>query len=143
MTEQHAGLTQLCVEALKKGGSLSDIPKEYIPSLTEVLNANLGKTNRTIKAIAELAGINNASIHKMLNNELHPTRNTLLRLALVMNLSFEDTQVLLKAGNRSLLSGSRERDRIIMRGIVQNRALGSVCDELACCGFSDLFSKQD
>lgn len=143
MAEQSAGLTQLCIETLKRGGSLSDIPKEHIPSLTEVLNVALGKADRPIKTIAELAGINNASIHKILHNEMHPTRNTLLRLALVMNMSFEDTQVLLKAGNRSLLSGSRERDRIIMSGIVQKQALGNVCDKLVSCGFSDLYSKQD
>lgn len=142
MTE-YVGLTQLCVDTLKKGGSLSEIPKERIPSLTDVLNTFLGKTDCSIKTIAELAGINNASLHKMLSNKMHPTRNTLLRLALVMELSFEDTQVLLKAGNRSLLSGSRERDLVIMRGIIQKLALGDVCDELKRCGFSELFSKQD
>lgn len=142
MTE-YVGLTQLCVDTLKKGGSLSEIPKERIPSLTDVLNTFLGKTDYSIKTIAELAGINNASLHKMLSNKMHPTRNTLLRLALVMELSFEDTQVLLKAGNRSLLSGSRERDLVIMRGIIQKLALGDVCDELKRCGFSELFSKQD
>lgn len=143
MSEPNSCLTQMCIEILKNGGTLSDLPKEETPTLSDVLNLNLGKMKKPIKTIAELAGLNNASMHKILGGEMHPTRNTLLRLALVMELPIETTQVLLKAGNRSLLSGSRPRDLIIMEGIVQKCDLGNVDSKLQRAGFNDLFSKQD
>lgn len=143
MSEPNPCLTQMCIEILKNGGTLSDLPKEKTPTLSDVLNLNLGKMKKPIKTIAELAGLNNASMHKILGGEMHPTRNTLLRLALVMELPIETTQVLLKAGNRSLLSGSRPRDLIIMEGLVHKCDIGYVDSELQCAGFNDLFSKQD
>ena len=119
------------------------MPKERIPKLADILNECFGQIDKPIIAIAELSGINNSSIHKALNGEMNPTRNTLLRLAFTMGLSFETTQVLLKSGNRSSLSGGRDRDRIIMQGIIKGYHLGDVCDELARNGFRDLYSKQD
>ena len=143
LSEQMLSQTHLCVQILLNGGSLDELPKEKTPTLADVLNENIGKMEMPIKTIAELSGINNSTIHRILNNEMHPSRNTLLRLAFILKLTFEDTQVLLKAGNRSLLSGSRERDRIIMQGIVQKRHLGDINDELNIKGFNDLLSKQD
>ena len=143
LSEQMLSQTQLCVQILLNGGSLDELPKEKTPTLADVLNEYIGKRDMAIKTIAELSGINNSTIHRILNNEMHPSRNTLLRLAFILNLTFEDTQVLLKAGNRSLLSGSRERDRIIMQGIVQKRHLGDINEKLKRSGFNDLLSKQD
>ena len=143
MKVQAENLTRMCEEILKKGGCLEDLPKERIPKLADVLNECFGQIDKPIITIAELSGINNSSIHKALNGEMNPTRNTLLRLAFTMQLSFETTQVLLKSGNRSSLSGGRDRDRIIMQGIIKGYHLGDVCDELTQNGFRDLYSKQD
>lgn len=143
LSEQILSKTQLCVQILLNGGSLDELPKEKTPTLADVLNEYIGKRNIAVKTIAELSGINNSTIHRILNNEMHPSRNTLLRLAFILKLTFEDTQVLLKAGNRSLLSSSRERDRIIMQGIVQKRHLGDINEKLKRSGFNDLLSKQD
>ena len=143
MTEQSVERTQLCVRILQQGGTLDDLPKEKLPTLAEVVNECLGQSDLPVKTAAELSGINNATIHKILNNELHPTRNTLLRLALVMKLSFEKTQLLLKSGNRSLLSGWRERDCMIMDGIIHRKSLWDVDRELTQKGLRDLYSKQD
>lgn len=143
MDNQIPSLTQSCIEILRSGGSLPDLPKEQIPTLSDILNLHLGQVNKPIKTIAELAGLNNASMHKILGDEMHPTRNTLLRLAIVMELSFESTQVLLKAGNRSLLSGSRPRDLLIMEGIIKNTSLGDLNAKLQDHNYHDLFAKQD
>ena len=143
MSDQLLNRTQMCVRILQRGGTLDDLPKENLPTLAEVLNESIGKNNRSVKAIAELSGINNATIYKILNNELHPSRNTLIRLAFIMNLSFEKVQLLLKSGNRSLLSGWRDRDCIIMDGIIHGKSLWEVDQELSKKGFNDLYSKQD
>lgn len=143
MSVQAENLTRMCEDILKKGGCLDDLPKERVPKLADVLNQCLGQVDKPIIVIAELSGINNASIHKILNGDMNPTRNTLLRLAFTMKMPFETTQVLLKSGNRSSLSGGRDRDRIIMQGIIQKHTLLDVCDELTKSGFHDLYSKQD
>ena len=143
MTQKRKSMTNIYANILKNGGSVSDLPIEKTPTLAELLNGHLGRTGKPIKTVAELAGLNNASMHKILGGEMRPSRNTLLRLSLVMELSFEDTQALLKAGNRSMLSGSRNRDLIIMEGIIQRQGLGSVNAALTRQGFGDLFSKQD
>ena len=95
LSEQMLSQTQLCVQILLNGGSLDELPKEKTPTLADVLNENIGKMEMPIKTIAELSGINNSTIHRILNNEMHPSRNTLLRLAFILKLTFEDTQVLL------------------------------------------------
>ena len=143
MTQKRKSMTNIYANILKNGGSVSDLPIEKTPTLAELLNGHLGRTGKPIKTVAELAGLNNASMHKILGGEMRPSRNTLLRLSLVMELSFEDTQALLKAGNRSMLSGSRNRDLIIMQGIIKKLGLGSVNAALTRQGFGDLFCKQD
>lgn len=108
-----------------------------------MLDEYIGKSHKTILAIAELAGLSNSTMHRILKGEIHPSRNALLRLALVLGMSFEATQLLLMAGNRSTLSGGRYRDRPIMQGIIQGKPLGSVNEALTSRGYQDLFSRQD
>lgn len=128
---------------LPGGGSLKDLPEAYLPALKNVLDDYIGKSGKTILAIAELAGLSNSSMHRILKGEIHPSRNVLLRLAFVLGMSFEATQFLLTVGNRSPLSGSRYRDRAIMQGIIQNKPIPFVNDTLTQMGCNDLFSRQD
>lgn len=139
----YMGLTDLCVVILAGGGSLNDLPDATLPTLRDVLDEHIGKSHMTVLAIAELAGLSNSTMHRILKGEIHPSRNALLRLALVLDMSFETTQLLLMAGNRSTLSGGRYRDRPIMQGIVQHKPLGSVNEVLNNMGYQDLFSRQD
>ena len=46
MSEPNPCLTQMCIEILKNGGTLSDLPKEKTPTLSDVLNLNLGKMKK-------------------------------------------------------------------------------------------------
>lgn len=143
MTYDLVDQTELCVRILSGGGSLEDLPESHPPVLKNVLDEYIGRSGMTILAIAELAGLSNSSMHRILKGEIHPSRNALLRLALVLGMPFEATQLLLKVANRSPLSGNRYRDRAIMQGIIQNKPIRYVNETLAKMGCSDLFSRQD
>lgn len=136
-------LTQRCVEILAGGGHLEDLPNEYLPPLKDILDQYIGKSHMAILTIADFTGISNSTIHRILNGEIHPSRNVLIRLALVLGMSFDATQLLLVAGNRSVLSGGRLRDRPIMMGIIQHKTIGYVNSQLQEKGLESLFSHRD
>ena len=73
-----------------------------------------------------------------MNKQRNPGRNVILRIAVALALSFEETQVLLKSGNCSLLSASRDRDLVIMEGIAQEKDYESINEELIARNMIDL-----
>ena len=68
-------------------------------------------------------------------------RNTLLRLALTLEMDFEQCQQLLKAGSAAQLTSSRLRDRIIMVGLLNQEPLDEISRTLDEQGFIDLYAK--
>ncbi len=107
------------------------------------LTALIGRKRISTDAVAELAGLNRASLYRILNGSTrHPQRNVLLRLALVLGLSFRETQELLRCGGRAALSGSRARDIILSDGIIRGLGISEVNARLRAHCFVDLYSKE-
>ena len=73
-----------------------------------------------------------------MSKKRNPSRNALLRIAMGMELSLEETQVLLKSGNCAALSASRERDLEIMNGIIKKKYYDEVNDALIEKNLPDL-----
>lgn len=112
-------------------------------SLQSYLISLMGQKRISTDALAELAALNRASLYKILNGATkHPQRNVLIRLSLVMRLSFEETQELLHRGGRAKLSGDRARDIIISHGVIKNHSIEEVNDRLRAHYFADLYSKE-
>ena len=112
-------------------------------TLRSYLIGLMGKRGISTDALAELAALNRASLYKILNGVTRqPQRNVLIRLALVLCLSFEETQQLLHIGGRAQLSGNRARDIIISNGIIKNSNIEDVNAHLQAHYFSDLYSKE-
>lgn len=135
--------TELIAQGLENNRFALDdlIHQVKLPSLAGCLNEFLGKRRMNTDAMAELAGMNRASAYKILNGEMKPSRNVLLRIALVLELSFEETQVLLKCGERASLSASRPRDLLLMDGVINRRSIDDVNLQLQQNGFLDLYSR--
>lgn len=110
-------------------------------NLQAIVNNALGKKNMSVSMAAELSGINRTSLYKILDGQVQPQRNTLLRLALTLELDFSETQQLLKAGNASLLSVERLRDQIIMVGLVNQAPIDEISRTLEKHGFINLYAK--
>ena len=111
------------------------------PSLSDLLNTALGQRGISVAAAAELSGINRTSLYKILDGTVQPQRNTLLRLALTLDMDFKQCQHLLKAGSVAQLTSSRLRDRVIMIGLLNQEPLDEISRTLDEQGFVDLYAK--
>ena len=119
--------TELATRLISKGYSLEEVElimrREGItfPTIASVLNEMLGKRNMSVEVLAGFAGMDPATIYRIINRTRNPSRNGLIRMALAMGLSLDETQVLIKSGNCAALSGTRKRDLIILDGIINNK----------------------
>lgn len=104
--------------------------KITFPTISGVLNEMIGAKNLTVEIVAGRADIDPTTIYRFMKRTRNPSRNALLRIAMGMELSLEETQVLLKSGNCAALSASRERDLVIMDGIIQKKYYDEVNDAL-------------
>lgn len=131
-------------ERLKQDTPVTDLIRELgNSSLQGFLTGLMGKRGISTDALAELAALNRTSLYRILNGETrHPQRNVLLRLALVLRLSFEETQELLHYGGRASLSGRRARDILLSDGIIRGRSIDEVNERLRAHYFLDLYSKE-
>lgn len=128
-------LTQYAQRLMLNGYPLDEIKKLLaeegigFPIISEVLDGFISdykeKTGLSISELARKADIDQANLHKILDRKRNPERNTIIRIAMALELSFNDTQILLKSGNCSLLSPSRESDLIIMQTIIKNESCSS------------------
>ena len=134
--------TEAMVEQLQQQISISSlVERAEKNSLPGYLNKLMGRKGITTDALAELSALNRASLYKILNGTTKkPQRNVLLRLAMTLQLSFQETQQLLKVGNRAPLSSSRGRDIIISDGVVNRRSIDDVCQYLRQYNYQDLYT---
>ena len=106
---QQSGPTEIAVSRLKGGASVTQLLHEANgPALGDYLFQFLRKTPRSVETIAGLAGLNKSSLYRILNAEVSPQRNVLLRLSRVLGMNLSETQKLLKIGDLASLSGSSE-----------------------------------
>lgn len=140
--DKYKSYTYYYVQQLLNGVPMPDLADVPLgPSVNELINCALAKRDISISAVAELAGINRSSLYKILDGSVQPQRNTLLRLALTLELDYEKTQQLLKAGNVSQLSSERLRDRVIMAGLLNRDPLDEISNILEDQGFPNLYAK--
>ena len=136
--------TMLAAYCFKKGYTPEEV-KEIMqrrrilfPTISNVLNEFLERENMSVETLSDLSDIKKSTIYRIMNKQRNPGRNVILRIAVALALSFEETQVLLKSGNCSLLSASRDRDLVIMEGIAQEKDYESINEELIARNMIDL-----
>ena len=134
--------TQKAIEDLKNGKRWEEItvPGGFGSLGTFLMNQICAK-GISIGAASELAGLNRATLYKILNGDTHPTRNVLLRLSRVLEMNIEKTQQLLKMAGLSSLSGSKTEDLIVMYGIINGMSIMDIDQDLTRNGYPGLFSK--
>lgn len=134
--------TVAVVNLIKQGYSIEEIAKKAtLPTLASCLNEMMGRRNLSAQVTADMADINPATLHKIMSRKMVPSRNVLLRISFALEMSFDETQVLLKSGNCAALSGSRERDLYIIDGIENGKTYDVVNKMLTTHGLPDLYSK--
>lgn len=136
--------TTMIVDMIRRGEL--DPTKAFpfkLPTLSACLNEFMGQRGLSSDALAGLAGINRATVFKILGDKMKPSQEMLVSFALVLELSFEQTQTLLKCGNCSALSGMRQRDAIIIKGITEHQPLDDVDEALRALGLRGLIKHKD
>lgn len=140
---QKPGPTEMAISRLQEGVSITQLLHETRePSLGDYLYSFLCRLDRSVETVAGLAGLNKSSLYRILNGEVSPQRNVLLRLARILSLDLSQTQCLLKAGKQATLSGRDPRDIVIIDGILRELDIIDINDNLNRNRFSDLFSKK-
>ena len=131
--------TVAVVKMIGSGYSIDELSKRAtMPSLASYLNEMMGRKHYSVEVTAGFAGLNPATIHKIITQKITPSRNALLRLALALELSFDETQALLKSGSCAALSGRRRRDLYIIKGLEEHMSFVEVNELLTDNGFADL-----
>ena len=111
------------------------------PTISEVLNEFMGRQDMSVETLAILSDVKPSTIYRIMNRERNPVRNTILRMAIALNLDFGETQTLLKSGNCALLSASRARDLVIMKGINDSITYEAINEELEARDMPNLNAK--
>lgn len=135
--------TEIAIDLIKRGKSLNTVIQEAkLPTLSAYLFEFICKKNISVDTVAGLADLNKTSLYRILNGEMNPRPNVLIRLSRVLDMDIEETQKLLKCGNCASLSGSKPRDVYIMDGIIHNRTITEISDILTEHSLPDLFTKR-
>lgn len=121
--------TEIVLENIRNGTSPEQIQVDGI-SLSNYLNYLLGRRDIPLSILAELVGINRATLYKILSGSIKPSRNLMIRLGLELQTTFEEMQTLLKLSNCAALSGTRRRDVFIIDAIVNKQSVGVLDDHL-------------
>jgi len=121
--------TELVLENIRNGASPEQISVEEV-SLSNYLNYLLGRRDIPLSILAELAGINRATLYKILSGSIKPSRNLMLRLGMELGTTYDEMQNLLKLSNCAALSGSRRRDVFIINAIINHQSIGVLDDIL-------------
>lgn len=140
---QQPGNTKLVVDRLKDGlGVTTILQSAKGQSLGDYLFDFLSKLDCSVEVVAGLAGLNKSSLYRILNGEVSPQRNVLLRLSRILCMNFEQTQQLLKLGRQAGLTANDPRDIVIIGGIIHGLDIADINDDLERKGFGDLFGKK-
>lgn len=136
MTTQGA-YTRYAIELMQDGYSAEEAQKIIdeaqmsFPSLLEVMNELLAKKKTSVADAAAWSDTDTATLYRVMKGSRNPSRNLILRVAINLELSLDETQTLLKSCKLAQLSGTRPRDNIIMHGIInREKTDGYIIDEI-------------
>lgn len=126
---QDCSITEVVLECIRNGASPEEIQVEDI-SLPDYMNYLLGRRDIPLSILAELVGINRATLYKILSGNTNPSRNLMIRFGLELQISYHEMQMLLKLSSCAALSGTRRRDIFIINAIENRQSIGMLEDLL-------------
>ncbi|MBR0027688.1 MAG: helix-turn-helix transcriptional regulator [Clostridia bacterium] len=126
-------ITQKLLEGLKNADDIKaflDLHKQDFLSqtLTDYLNELINDKDVTVAKIAKGSGIGEY-VYKIFSGERRPTRDVLISVAFGMELSIEETQLLLRIAKFAILDSREKRDSVIIYALSHNMSVFK-CDDL-------------
>lgn len=101
-------LENLDIEEFKKEDSFQNV------NISDYLNGLLDGHGLQVKDIVVKLNMERSYTYQILNGRRNPTRNFLIRIALLCQLSVDDTQKLLTMGNRPILYPHNRFDAAVL-----------------------------
>lgn len=92
-------------------------------TLADFLNELLGKRNISISEVVTGSVLNKSFVYQIFNGERNPGRDILIRIAFTMHLTLEETQQLLRLGEKGTLYPRVRRDAAIICCLEQEISL--------------------
>lgn len=107
------------IEKIQNARSITDalhaLEQEEKPTpLPELLANALAQQNLPMQELARRIDVERSTLYRLLSGERLTTRNVLLRIALALHFSVEETQTLLRAGRRAQLYAPVRRDAVLL-----------------------------
>lgn len=121
-------MTDELLHAITKAKRIDDFLQEHESDMKYVdlksyLYDLLEQANLTIPQIIEKASISKSLAYQIFSGQRNPNRNLILRISLVMKLSLDDTQRLLRLSKKGELYPRIQRDAAIIFCITNNYSL--------------------
>jgi len=127
-------ITEELLKALNKSDNIEeffDLYENYFlnQSTADYLNEMLAIKKLKISSVARESG-EGEYVYKIFKGDKNPSRNVLISIAFGMNLSLEETQLLLRLSKYSILDSRDKRDSIIIYGLINNLTIFQTDDML-------------
>lgn len=126
-------ITQKLLEGLKNADDIKTFldlhEQEFLSqTLTDYLNELMTDKNTTVAKIAKNSGIGEY-VYKIFSGERRATRDVLISVAFGMELSIEETQLLLRIAKFAVLDSREKRDSVIIYALAHKMTVFE-CDDL-------------
>lgn len=113
-------------------------PDYELPRLPDYLSALLSERGLTVREVVNACNLDRSYGYQLFNGTRRPTRNMLLRLCLVLKLSEEEAQRLLKLSGRPALYPRSRFDAAVLYGMNHRMSLEETDELLASLGEESL-----
>lgn len=138
--------TQRLLQNIEHASTLSEalrfVDRENRPTPFHVLlNEAMASRGLTPQQLATLIDVERSTLYRLLSGERLTTRNVLVRIALVLRLTPERTQLLLRSGQRAELYALVRRDALILFCMNHGYTLAQTEDALLQNGEASLFER--
>ena len=94
-----------------------------LESIPSYLNKKMGEKDLSTAQLFEAASTERSTGYKIMNGQLLPSRDSLLRVSFALELDVNETQYLLKIGRRARLTPRDSRDAVILHCIIKHISL--------------------
>ena len=110
-------------------------------SLKELLLSSMDARQYSPQDLSKHIDVERSTLYRLISGERLTTRNVLLRIALVMRLTLDETQALLRSGQRAELYSPVKRDALLIFCITHGLTMEQTEETLTRKGFSSLFER--
>ena len=123
-TNRENNYTEYAIEWMQRHETpLPPDQQMTLESIPSYLNKKMGEKNLSTAQLFEVASTERSTGYKIMNGQLLPSRDSLLRVSFALELDVNETQYLLKIGRRARLTPRDSRDAVILHCIIKQISL--------------------